>query len=154
MPPSRGADAGSAYSFTYAPEEPHQYRVRQVRPARQVAVARTAVRVGRVRQARERTLEVEEKDAVARRVEAGETRRSRQHLARGIVSQRDLKFQGIFQNDDEGNKKHARYVYAKECDGCFSPELACYWASLSFHGEGAPSFHQWVLISRLALELL
>ena len=50
-----------------------------------------------------------------------------------------LKFKGIFDDDDEGDKKHARYVYAKECDGCFSPELACYWASLSFHGEGAPS---------------
>ena len=71
--------------------------------------------------------------------------------------QRDLKIKGIFQNDDEGNKKNARYVYAKECDGCFRPELARYkyGASLSFHGEGegAPSFQQWVLISRLALDL-
>ena len=80
--------------------------------------------------------------------------RSKQHFARGTRRAIDLKFKGIFQNDDEGNKKHARYVYAKEYDGCFSPELACYWASLSFHGEGqgAPSFHQWVLISRLALD--
>jgi hypothetical protein len=38
-----------------------------------MAVARAAVRVGRVRQARERTLEVEEKDAVPLRVEAGES---------------------------------------------------------------------------------
>ena len=38
-----------------------------------MAVARAAVRVGRVRQARERTLEVEEKDAVPLCVEAGET---------------------------------------------------------------------------------
>mgnify|MGYP001274714350 CR=1 FL=1 len=94
-------------------------------------MARAAVRVGRVRQARERALEVEEKDAVPLRVEEQAAFRPRHR-------QRDLKFKGIFQNDDEGNKKHARYVYAKECDGCFSPELACYWASLSFHGEGAP----------------
>ena len=58
---------------TYAPEEPHKYRVREVRPAWQVAMARAAVRVGRVWQARERTLEVEEKDAVPLCVEAGET---------------------------------------------------------------------------------
>ena len=37
-------------------------------------MARAAVRIGRVRQARERALEVEEKDAVPFRVEAGETR--------------------------------------------------------------------------------
>ena len=79
MQPSR---AGFAYSFIYACEEPHKYRVREIRPAWQVAVARAAVGVGRVRQAQ-------------------------------------------------------------------------YCASLSFHGEGegAPSFHQWVLISRLALDL-
>ena len=70
---SRGADVGSAYSFTYAPEEPHKYRIREVRRAWQMSVARAAVRIGRVRQARERALEVEEKDAVPFRVEAGET---------------------------------------------------------------------------------
>ena len=37
-------------------------------------MARAAVRIGRVRQARERTLEVEEKDAVPLSFEAGETR--------------------------------------------------------------------------------
>ena len=73
IPPSRGADAGSAYSFTYAPEEPHKYRIREVRRAWQMSVARAAVRIGRVRQARERALEVEEKYAVSFRVEAGET---------------------------------------------------------------------------------
>ena len=54
-------------------QEPHKDRVREVRPAWQVAVARAAEGVGRVRQARQRTLEVEEKDAVPFRVEAGET---------------------------------------------------------------------------------
>ena len=83
-----------------------------------MSVARAAVRVGRVRQARERALEVEEKDAVAFRVD------EEQAASRPRHRQRDLKFKGIFQNDDEGNKKQARYVYAKECDGCFSPELA------------------------------
>ena len=58
---------------TYVPEKLHQYRVREVRPAWQVPVARAAVRVGRVRQVRERALEVEEKDAMPFRVEAGET---------------------------------------------------------------------------------
>ena len=48
--------------------------VREVWSAREVAVARAAVRVGRVWQARERTLEVEEKDAVPLSFEAGETR--------------------------------------------------------------------------------
>ena len=41
----------------------------QVRPARQMAVARAAIGVGRVRQARERALEVEKKDAVPLRVD-------------------------------------------------------------------------------------
>ena len=55
----------------YVPEELHQYRVREVGPARQMSVARAAVGVGRVRQAREGALEVEEKDAVPLRVEPG-----------------------------------------------------------------------------------
>ena len=70
---TRGLLEGPAYLLIYACEELHQYRVREVWPAREVAVARTAVRVGGVRQARERTLEVEEKDAVPFRVEAGES---------------------------------------------------------------------------------
>ena len=61
---TRGLLEGPAYLLIYACEELHQYRVREVWPAREVAVARTAVRVGGVWQARERTLEVEEKDAV------------------------------------------------------------------------------------------
>ena len=64
-------DAGSAYSFTYAPKEPHKYRVREVRPARQMTVAGAAVGVGRVRQARERALEVEKEYAVPLCVEPG-----------------------------------------------------------------------------------
>ena len=89
MQPSR---AGFAYSFIYACEEPHKYRVREIRPAWQVAVARAAVGVGRVRQAREGALEVEEKDAVPLRVSSGKlaaasvATRSRQHFARGIVN--------------------------------------------------------------------
>lgn len=59
--------------LTYATKEPQKDRVREVGPAWQMAVARAAVRVGRVWQARERTLEVEEKDAVPLCVEAGET---------------------------------------------------------------------------------
>ena len=74
IPPSRGADAVSSYSFTYVPEEPHKYRVREVWSAREVSVARAAVGVGRVRQSCQRTFEVEEKDAVPLRVEARETR--------------------------------------------------------------------------------
>ena len=70
---TRGLLEGPAYLLIYACEELHQYRVREVWPAREVAVARTAVRVGGVWQARERTLEVEEKDAVPLCVEAGET---------------------------------------------------------------------------------
>ena len=61
MQPSR---AGFAYSFIYACEESQQNRVREVGPARQMAVARAAIGVGRVWQARERTFEVKEKDAV------------------------------------------------------------------------------------------
>ena len=60
--------------LTYATKEAQKDRVREVGPAWQMAVARAAVRVGRVRQARERALEVEEKDAVPFRVEAGESR--------------------------------------------------------------------------------
>ena len=59
--------------LTYATKEAQKDRVREVGPAWQMAVARAAVRVGRVWQARERTLEVEEKDAVPLCVEAGET---------------------------------------------------------------------------------
>ena len=59
--------------LTYATKEPQKDRVREVGPAWQMAVARAAVGVGRVRQARERALEVEEKDAVPFRVEAGKT---------------------------------------------------------------------------------
>ena len=69
MPLSRGVDAGFAYSSIYVCEEPHQYRVREVGRAWQMSVARAAVSIRRVRQARERTLEVEEKDAVPFRVE-------------------------------------------------------------------------------------
>ena len=54
---TRGLLEGPAYLLIYACEELHQYRVREVWPAREVAVARTAVRVGGVRQARERTLD-------------------------------------------------------------------------------------------------
>ena len=55
-------------------QELQQDRVREVGPARQMTVPRAAVRVGRVWQARERALEVEEKDAVPLSFEAGETR--------------------------------------------------------------------------------
>ena len=61
------------FLLTYAPEKLHQYRVREVRPAWQVAVARAAEGVGRVRQARKRTFHVQKKDAVAFRVKTGET---------------------------------------------------------------------------------
>ena len=85
----------------YVPEEAHKYRVREVWSAREMAVARAAVGVGRVWQARERTLEVEEKDAVPFRRVAREKFKS------------ELRHGPRHENDDEGDKKYARYVHVK-----------------------------------------
>ena len=68
--------------LTYATKEAQKDRVREVGPAWQMAVARAAIGVGRVRQARERTLEVEEKDAVPRRVDSRYRNRARQRAKR------------------------------------------------------------------------